>query len=125
MKNKMGRPKIEIDFDQLEKLCSIQCTLLEISSFLGCSGDTIERRISEKFGITFAEHYEKYSSGGKISLRRSQYKAALSGNTAMLIWLGKQCLDQKDKAEHNIEITDRKFELVFHDYHRDDPGPEK
>lgn len=32
-------------------------------------------------------------------LRAAQYKAAMEGNTTMLIWLGKQRLGQSDKNE--------------------------
>ena len=120
-----GRPKILIDWEEFKKLCKIQCTLAEISAWFNCSEDTIERRCQEEKEMLFADYYKKNSASGKISLRRTQMKAAMEGNVTMLIWLGKQFLDQKDKTEQNIEITDRKFELVFHDYHRDDPGPEK
>jgi hypothetical protein len=33
----------------------------------------------------------------KISLRRQQIETAKKGNVSMLIWLGKQLLDQSDK----------------------------
>ena len=36
---------------------------------------------------------------GKISLRRAQFEKAIGGNVAMMIWLGKQHLDQRDKIE--------------------------
>lgn len=40
---------------------------------------------------------------GRVSLRRSQWQAAQKGNAALLIWLGKQYLNQKDKSlqEHS------------------------
>ena len=34
-----------------------------------------------------------------MSVRRMQYRSAEEGNATMLIWLGKQYLDQKDKQE--------------------------
>ena len=39
---KMGRPRIEIDKEEFEKLCDIQCTLTEIAGWFRCSPDTIE-----------------------------------------------------------------------------------
>jgi len=100
---KTGRPKIEIDWEDFDKLCAIQATLTEIANFLGCSEDTVERRCHEVHGVTFAEHYKNKSAGGKTSLRRKQFQVALGGNVPMLIWLGKQHLGQKDvtKAEHS------------------------
>lgn len=92
---KMGRPKIEIDQLQFEKLCSIQCTLVEIADWFECSEDTIERFCKETYNKTFAESFKKHSSGGKTSLRRAQFALAKK-NATMAIWLGKQYLGQKD-----------------------------
>ena len=39
-KRKIGRPLKEIDKVQFEKLCNLQCTLLEIAGFFNCSDDT-------------------------------------------------------------------------------------
>ena len=97
----MGRPVIEIDWVEFDKLCTLQCTCKEIAGWFDCSEDTIERRVKEKFGITFAEHYVKRSSKGKISLRRRQYKMSET-NATMAIWLGKQWLGQTDKNELDI-----------------------
>lgn len=104
----MGRPKIEIDWDEFNKLCNMQCTLVEIAGWFDCSEDTIERRVKEKYEITFAEHYKKKSAKGKISLRRKQTDIALNGNVTMLIWLGKQYLDQSDKREETLKTDDEK-----------------
>ena len=44
-------------------------------------------------------YLKKGRDQGKTSLRRMQWEKAQSGNTTMLIWLGKQMLGQKDKLE--------------------------
>lgn len=98
-KKKVGRPKFQIDYVTVEKLAHIQCTKLEIANFLGCSVDTLDR------DNNFAEHYKKGLDGGKMSLRRIQFKLA-EKNSAMAIFLGKQYLGQKDIVEHeNKEIS--------------------
>ena len=94
----MGRPRIELDWDEFDKLCNLQCTLVEIAHWFKCCEDTIEARVKETYGVTFSEHYKIRSAGGKMSLRRKQMDVALNGNVGMLIWLGKQYLDQKDKV---------------------------
>lgn len=94
-----GRPKIEIDFQVFESLCRVQCTLAEIASVLAVSEDTVERRCEEHYGFGFADAYKNHSAGGKMSLRRLQWKVATAGNVTMLIWLGKQYLAQSDKQE--------------------------
>ena len=101
----VGRPKIPIDYDTVEKLANIQCTQQEIASFLGCSVDTLQR--DEEFcGI-----YKKGQENGKMSLRRMQYKLA-EKNTAMAIFLGKQYLGQKDNVEVQSSQLDKVSELL-------------
>lgn len=92
----MARPKLEIDADIVEKLASIHCTMEEIASVCSCSVDTLERR--------FAEIIKVGKDKGKTSLRRHQWEAAQKGNPALLIWLGKQLLGQKDISR--IELAD-------------------
>jgi hypothetical protein len=95
-------PKIEIAEDEwkfIEALCKIQCTGEEIAFALGISYDTLQRRVVETHGISFAEYYKRESAGGRASLRRAQWNKAMEGNPTMLIWLGKQYLGQKDQQE--------------------------
>lgn len=102
---KMGRPKKEIDYDQLEKCMGWQCTEEEIADFFNISVDTLERRCKEHYGITFAEAYKKYSATGKMSLRRYQFNLAKT-NAGMAIWLGKQLLGQREPSyDLNVKNT--------------------
>lgn len=94
----MARPRIEIDKDQFEKLCKIQCTLEEIAGWFQCSPDTIERWCLREYEQGFAEVFKVYSASGKISLRRTQFRLA-EKSYAMAIWLGKQYLGQRDHVE--------------------------
>lgn len=104
---KMGRPVKEIDWEEFDKLCGMQCTLREIAGWFQVSEDTIERRVKEEYKETFAEHYSKRSSTGKVALRRKQFDVAMKGHPTLLIWLGKQYLEQKDKMEQT-NISDMK-----------------
>ena len=120
---KMGRPSIEIDVEEFEKLCNIQCTELEIAGFFNCSDDTINNWCKKQYGETFSEVFKKLSAPGKISLRRTQFRQA-SESVPMAIWLGKQYLGQTDKVdtdlittpEVNIRIVDNTdFEKVMYE----------
>lgn len=105
----MARPRKEIDSDQFEKLCGLQCTLAEISGWFGCSEDTIERWCKRTYSAGFADAFKRYSQSGKISLRRYQFKIA-EKNAAMAIFLGKQYLGQRDFIETPAsEIPDDGF----------------
>lgn len=96
-----GRPKKVIDYALVEKLANIQCTEVEIAEILEISTRTLQR------DKEFCRIYKKGLESGKSSLRRLQWKAAEKGNPTMLVWLGKQYLNQKDKSEieqHNLNI---------------------
>lgn len=101
----MARPRIEIDEDDFKKLCGLQCTLSEIASFFRCSEDTVERWCRRELKMSFAEAFKMHSAGGKISLRRWQFKMA-EHNVSMAIWLGKQYLGQTEKQEVALSTTD-------------------
>lgn len=96
-----GRPKKNIDKDEFEKLCALQCTQEEIADFFDCCADTVEawckRTYTDEDGNPqgFSEVFAIKRGLGKISLRRSQFRLA-EKNAAMAIFLGKQYLGQSD-----------------------------
>ena len=97
-KNLGGRPRIEIDKQQFENLCRLQCTLIEIADFFDCSEDKIEMWCKEEYNKGFSEVFRQKRGKGKISLRRTQWQLAET-SVPMAIFLGKQYLGQKDKVE--------------------------
>lgn len=101
----MARPRIEIDKEQFEKLCSLQCALIEFASFFNCSEDTIERWCQREYKMSFAEVFALKRGVGKISLRRAQFRMAET-NASMAIWLGKQYLGQTEKQEIAVAVQD-------------------
>lgn len=109
-KKKVGRPRAKIDWDKVKKLCYIHCTKEEIAHILEISEDTIDRACKREYKDNFAVLYKRWSAGGKMSLRRKQVEVAMKGNVSMLIWLGKQQLNQKDKHEENLGETEFEFE---------------
>jgi len=84
-----GRPKKELDAEQIKELALIQCTDSEIAAVMRVNVDTIR----DNYSAIIKEGREH----GKSSLRRAQFKKALEGNPAMLIWLGKFYLGQKEE----------------------------
>jgi len=101
----MARPKIEIDVEQFKKLCALMCTEEEIAGFFNCSVDTVDRFCKRTHNESFAETFKKFSSNGKMALRRFQFKLA-EKNAAMAIFLGKQYLGQKDTIYEPITSTE-------------------
>lgn len=97
-----GRPSIDIDAEEFEKLCGLQATLEEIAGWFRCSEDTIRRFCRKNYGEPFCDVYKKYSAPGKMSLRRTQFRLA-ENNASMAIFLGKQYLGQRDIIAENTE----------------------
>jgi len=95
----MGRPRLNIDKTEVEKLIGLGCTVQEVANFLGCSKRTLERG--------FVASIKKGRECVIISIKKKQYDVAMSGNPALLIWLGKIIVGQKEKieTEGKIELT--------------------
>src|SRR4051812_32886889 len=98
--NTQGRPPKPFDWDLLGKLAQLPIRAEDIGYTMGLSVDTISRRIKEKLGKTFAEYMDQKRSRLRSSLMGKQFDLALAGNVTMLIWLGKQYLEQKEKVDH-------------------------
>ena len=94
-----GRPLKEFDKKVFESSCQILCTWNEIENILDGNRETIANWCKRTYGEDFSTIYNKFSAGGKASLRRNQINLSKT-NAAMCIWLGKQWLGQKD---HPIE----------------------
>ena len=84
----------EIDLEELEKLCALQCTDEELALWFKVSTRTIERRRQEP---EFGEAMQRGKARGRMSIRRAQMRMLEAGNATMAIWLGKQYLGQTDR----------------------------
>lgn len=101
-----GRPRKILTEDALkviEKMASIMCTEEEIALCIGASVDTL---LNDDNKDLFRTAIKKGQSSGKQSLRREQWNVAKRGNATMLIWLGKQWLNQTDKVEQVNSFED-------------------
>lgn len=107
-----GRPRKEINKDQFEKLCAMQCIKEEIASFFDCSEDTIERWCKREYKASFADVLKSKGASGRISLRRNQFRLA-EKNATMAIWLGKQYLGQRDSFEYEDRESIAKLDAIL------------
>lgn len=105
----VGRGKTKrIVFDNdVFKLAAMGCTDREIANWFDMSESTLR--------YNFSSILEKARIDLKQSLRQAQLKLALSGNATMLIWLGKNILQQQE----NPNTTDQNQILPYTD---DDAG---
>ena len=86
-----------IDVKRVIELASKGYALKDIAALEDISDDTLRRRC--------ADACEKGFRLRNGMLRAKQMERAMNGSDTMLIWLGKQLLDQRDKSE--TEITGR------------------
>ena len=91
---KRGRPPLEISAKSVEELAALGCNPEEIAGVLGCSRDTIDRNFAEQVG--------RGRNRLAKQLRGKQIDLAMEGSVPLLIWLGKQYLDQRDKADTTV-----------------------
>jgi len=112
----LGRPLISMEaitFDGWKQLNALVMWASQeyIAEELGMSADTLSRRIKEKYNCTFAEYKTQKREAIHINLLMKQYEIAMKGNVSMLIWLGKNELNQSDKA--TISNSDKPFKLAY------------
>jgi len=100
----VARPKKYIvDKNELEKLASYGCSVNDCAEFFNCPPNIISK--------SYSEIYTKGFNSLKKRLRMSQLQLAFKGNATMLIWLGKQYLEQSDRQE--IDLSGKlKFEKI-------------
>jgi AraC-like DNA-binding protein len=89
----MGRPRarVKLDADQIRDLAAIGCTDTEIAQIARISEKTLQRR--------FVAALKEGRGQLRMSIRRKQLELALAGNTALLIFLGKVYLHQKEQKD--------------------------
>ena len=88
-----GAKKKEFDLKQVELLGKFKATFETMAEHFGCSEKTISRRMQDE-NSEFCRVYKKAFSGTKLKLSEAQIFYALKGNATLLIWLGKQYLNQ-------------------------------
>jgi hypothetical protein len=106
-----GRKPVEIDLDELSKLCSLQCTHEEMAAWFNCSVRTIENYANKP---EYAEVMARGRAKGRISVRRAQMKLLEAGNATMGVWLGKQMLGQRDVTPVELSgVSGRPIEITL------------
>ena len=94
-----GRPKtVIIDPVELYKMSMNLPTQKELAAYFQCNPDYFQDLMKERPELRAA--YDDGMEAGRLLLRQTQMSVAVKDrNTTMLIWLGKNNLDQSDKSE--------------------------
>lgn len=93
------RPRKPIDWDLVDKMLNAHCRTTEIAARFDMCKETFYERVKKEKGVNFTEYTTKGRDHGKALLRMKQFSEAMNGDRGMLIWLGKNLLEQKDKHD--------------------------
>lgn len=104
----MTRPEKPIDWARVDKLLMAGCLGTEIAATFDMHPDTLYRRVEEKYKMGFTAYCSEKRSLGDALLREVQYDKALEKDNTMLVWLGKNRLDQSEKREAVLGDEGRK-----------------
>lgn len=96
-----GGPTPKIDEEKVEAMAQLMCTNEEISAVLKCSIDVLSEP-------RYAEIIKRGRANAKQSLRRLQWRTAITGNANMQIFLGKAYLDQREGLFVQVKDSDVK-----------------
>lgn len=102
-KVKGGRPEAPINWAKVDEMLQAQCSGEGIAGTLGIHPDTLYRRCLKEQGLTFTEYAAAKKATGKDLLRMKQFELAMEGDRAMLIFLGKVVLGQRETQGVEIE----------------------
>jgi hypothetical protein len=120
-KAKAKKQKIPISWDQVDEWLVCHCSGAEIAGMLGIHPDTLYDRCLEEKKMRFIEYAAAKKSKGKGKLKIKQFQEALAGDRGMLIWLGKQHLEQKDN--HDVKVSGEMKIGVINFGTQDSPKP--
>lgn len=81
--------------DEVWKLAALGCTMEEMCDWFQINRETLK--------YNFSDYIAKGRAELKRRLRAAQIRVALEGNATMLVWLGKNLLNQSDNPANSDE----------------------
>lgn len=104
-KKPTGRPRIELDPKQAKIFGYFRATYDTMAEQIGCHVDTIRAAMQDE-DSEFSKAYKKGFSSMKMKLSEAQVQTAIEEhNPTLLVWLGKQYLDQKDNPMPDEDVN--------------------
>lgn len=105
----------EIKIARMKELFSAGCTVTEVAHYFGTSPETFACRLKQTFGCTASEYKQRCFYKGDAMIRESQYKLGVDDkDRGMLIWLGKNRLNQSDNPKQDQEFNSQVGQYLDH-----------
>ena len=95
----MTRPEKPIDWAKVDHLLMAGCKGTEIAPHFDMHVNTFYDKVFEKHNIGFTEYSLIKRSQGDSLLKVKQFEKAMKSDNTMLIWLGKNRLEQKEHED--------------------------
>ena len=109
----MPRPKAHINWDEAGKMIMAGCDGVQVAAYFGIHPDTLYLACEKDLKMGFSDYLHQKRSKGDSMLLAKQYEVALTDkNPTMLIWLGKQRLNQREKSETDITSKGEKINEI-------------
>lgn len=116
-----GRPRIEIDIEQLGAFCRLDPSSEDCAAFFKCSVDTIEKVIKRKTGLGFTEFKARNLVYTRYQLIRSAVKKAETDTKMHIFALQNMCkwtrnskiegqMDQNFRGNFNLTVAKEELE---------------
>jgi transposase-like protein len=102
-----GRALAIVPWDTVDDYLRAGCAGAAVARLLGIHPNTLYRSCMREHGCNFGEYAQEKRAEGDELLRMTQFHLAVDGkDKTMLIWLGKNRLDQRDRSETKHEYSD-------------------
>lgn len=101
-----GRKKLSIDWLRVNKALEAGANGVQVAAMLGMHPDTLYNKCKEVHKMDFSAYLQLKREAGNEKLLKAQFDLAVKENDrSMLIWLGKQRLNQAEKREIKNDTT--------------------
>jgi hypothetical protein len=111
-KSKAGRKKIILPFAKIDAALEAGANGVQVAAMFNIHPETLYNYVKEHKKMDFSAYLMQKRESGNEKLLTAQYRQALQGDRGLLIWLGKQRLNQTDKKEVKQEFSGLNFKIV-------------
>ena len=97
---------VTIDWDIVDSLLEAGCDGTHIAAYFGIHKDTLYDRCKSEKNTDFSDYKAEKRAKGDLKLFVAQFDAAVKDkDRGMMIWLGKQRLNQAEKTQNDHNHT--------------------
>jgi len=107
-----GRPLKKIDWDEVDKLLMAGCNGVQVAAYFDMHPQTFYERVIRERSMSFTDYSTQKKEKGNSFLLATQYKLALEKDKTMLVWLGKQRLEQREEPKGDDKFNGELKEFI-------------